>query len=230
MLKERYEAVVCEVRLAAEAADRPAESVTLIAVGKTHPAEAIQEVYDLGHRDFGENKVQELTEKYECLPKDIRWHFIGHLQRNKVKYLMGKTALIHSLDSVKLARKIESESLKKDVHTDVLIQVNICDEEQKFGVSIAALPALLQFCESCERLHVQGLMLIPPFDLSNTELERVFNEFYALSLDIKRQKLDNINMNVLSFGMSGDFPEAIRHHSTMVRVGTGIFGERDYNN
>lgn len=229
MITKQYLEVKEQMAEACRAVGRPEDSVTLVAVSKTKPVEDIQEIYDAGQRDFGENKVQEWQSKVDALPSDIRWHIIGHLQTNKVKYIVGRVALIHSVDSVRLAQKIEDESEKKGCISEILIQVNLCREESKSGVDPDDLDALLRACSGMPHVKVRGLMLIPPFDLTDEGLAAVFDEFYALRLDIAGENLDNINMDILSFGMSGDFQTAIRHHSNMVRVGTNIFGRRNYN-
>ena len=205
------------------------QDVTLVAVSKTHPAEMIMEAYDQGVRDFGENKVQELLSKYDDLPSDIRWHLIGHLQRNKVKYIVDKVWLIHSVDSLKLAETIEEQAVIHGVEVNILIQVNISHEESKFGIDKEELTGLLKAVSALKHVHVQGLMTIAPFTEDPEECRWIFRELKNLSIDIDAMKIDNIRMKILSMGMSGDYKVAIEEGSTMVRVGTAIFGQRDYN-
>ncbi len=182
-----------------------------------------------GCRDFGENKVQELTEKYEILPKDIRWHMIGHLQRNKVKYLIGKVFLIHSVDSLRLAEEISKESAKKNVTTSILVEVNVAGEESKFGIRTKeeAL-ALVEGIASLPCIRIEGLMTIAPYVENPEENRRYFQMLKQLSVDIMHKNIDNVCMDVLSMGMTGDYEVAVSEGAVYVRVGTGIFGERDY--
>lgn len=229
MLQENLLKVQENIRNACEKAGRDVSEVILIAVSKTKPVSMLKEVYDAGIRQFGENKVQELTEKEEQLPKDIRWHMIGHLQRNKVKYIIGKTALIHSVDSLRLAEEISRQSIKQQVITDILVEINIAGEESKFGISNQEAMALVSEIAALPGIHIRGLMTIAPF-VSNGEENRVyFRKMKDLSVDIMKQNIDNVNMDILSMGMTGDYTVAIEEGSTMVRVGTGIFGERNYN-
>ena len=217
---------VCE---ACERAGRSRDEVTLIAVSKTKPVSMIQELLPGGTRDFGENKVQELMEKYEVLPKEIRWHLIGHLQRNKVKYIVDKAYLIHSVDSLRLAETISEESVKKGVTVPVLIEVNVAGEESKFGVSPEETEELVRAIAKLPAIQVKGLMTIAPY-VENPEDNRVhFSKLKQLSVDIRNKNIDNVSMDVLSMGMTGDYQVAIEEGATMVRVGTGIFGERNYN-
>lgn len=229
MLKENLLKVQENIRIACEKAGRDMSEVTLIAVSKTKPVSMLKEVYDAGIRQFGENKVQELTEKEEQLPKDIRWHMIGHLQRNKVKYIIGKTALIHSVDSLRLAEGISRQSTKQQVISDILVEVNIAGEESKFGISNQEAIALVSEIAALPGIHIRGLMTIAPFVSNGEENRAYFRKMKELSVDIMKQNIDNVNMDILSMGMTGDYTVAIEEGSTMVRVGTGIFGERSYN-
>ena len=226
-LKEALE----QITEAAENAGRDPRDITLIAVGKTKPASMIREAYDLGIRDFGENKVQELTAKYEELPKDIRWHMIGHLQSNKVKYIVDKVALIHSVDSLKLAKVIEKEAAKKGVeHIDILLEVNVSGEESKFGMTPDELLEQIDEFLALERVRVRGLMTIAPFTEDPEESRPHFRRLRQLSVDIQQQnRHNNIDVARLSMGMSGDFRIAIEEGASYVRIGTMIFGERDYS-
>lgn len=217
------------IRKACAKAGRSRSEVTLIAVSKTKPVEMLQTIYDLGPRDFGENKVQEMCEKMEVLPQDIRWHMIGHLQTNKVKYIVGKTALIHSVDSLHLAEEIEKQAAKRNLCVPILIEVNIAKEESKFGIHKEETVALVRQIARLPHLQIKGLMTIAPFVENPEDNREYFKQIRQLSVDIAGQNIDNINMDVLSMGMTGDYMVAIEEGATMVRVGTGIFGERNYD-
>lgn len=229
MLKENLYEVEKNIQAACEKSGRRREEVTLIAVSKTKPVSMLQEVYDCGIRDFGENKVQELCEKEEILPKDIHWHMIGHLQTNKVKYLMGKTTLIHSVDSFKLAQEIEKQAAKSNTIVEILVEINIAEESSKFGIKKEETYFLVREISKLPHIKIKGLMTIAPF-VDNPEDNRLyFRQIKELSVDIDNQNIDNVSMNVLSMGMTGDYMVAIEEGATIVRVGTGIFGERNYN-
>lgn len=230
MLKENLEEVEEKIAKACERAGRAREEVTLIAVSKTKPVEMLQEIYDEGIRDFGENKVQELTEKYEVMPKDMKWHMIGHLQRNKVKYIVDKVTLIHSVDSLRLAETISREAEKKGVTVPILIEVNIAGEETKFGLSSKEeVISLTEQIAALPNLSVKGLMTVAPPAEDPEENRPFFREIRQLSVDITNKNIDNVNMEILSMGMTNDYTVAIEEGATMVRVGTGIFGARDYS-
>lgn len=229
MLKENYSIVRKNILKACEKAGRDPESVKLIAVSKTKPAEDIEEIYSLGQRNFGENKVQELSQKIEILPDDIKWHLIGHLQHNKVKYIIGKTELIHSVDSERLALTISKEAVKHNVTADVLIEVNVAGEESKFGVTTDETIELIEKISKLPGIHICGLMTIAPFVADPEENRPVFRKLRELSVDIADKKIDNVTMSVLSMGMTNDYMVAIEEGATLVRVGTAIFGERQYN-
>lgn len=203
--------------------------VTLIAVSKTKPAEMIQELYDAGCRNFGENKVQELIDKYEILPKDICWHMIGHLQRNKVKYIVDKVSLIHSVDSLRLAQTIEKEAEKKNCVVDILIEINMAREESKYGIYPEELEALLREISHLSHIRVKGLMTVAPNVKNPEENRKIFTEMKKLSVDIAKKNIDNIIMSILSMGMSNDYNITVEEGANMVRVGTSIFGARNYN-
>ena len=216
MLKDQLQEVEKRIQAACDRAGRKREEVTLIAVSKTKPVETLQEAYDLGVRIFGENKVQELTAKYEALPKDIHWHMIGHLQTNKVKYIIDKAELIHSVDSLKLAETIEKEAAKHDLIADILVEVN--EEVIPFVEKVSAFP----------HVRVRGLMTIAPFVEDPEENRSIFADLHKLYIDIKKKNHDNDTVSVLSMGMTNDYEVAIEEGATMVRVGTGIFGARNY--
>lgn len=226
---ENYKEVDERVRRACEKSGRKREDVTLIAVSKTKPISMIEELYAMGVRDFGENKVQEMTAKEDALPKDIRWHMIGHLQRNKVKYIADKAEMIHSVDSVRLAEEINKEALKKDCTVSVLIEVNVAKEESKYGVLPEETEKLVEEISKFSNISVQGLMTIAPYVENPEENRNIFRKLKNLSVDIERKKFNNVSMNVLSMGMTGDYEVAVEEGATHIRVGTGIFGERDYN-
>lgn len=204
-------------------------STKLIAVSKTKPAEAVLEAYHLGQRDFGENKVQEMTEKAEQLPKDIRWHLIGHLQRNKVKYIAPFVYLIHSVDSEKLLAEINKQAGKQDRVIDVLLQIYIADEETKFGLSVEEAHALLssEQLPGFKNICIKGLMGMATFTDDLSQIRREFKSLKLLFEELKsRYSAENIDWKEISMGMSGDRGIAIEEGSTYVRVGSSIFGER----
>ena len=229
MLKDNLKNVEERVQAACDRAGRKREEVTLIAVSKTKPIEMLQEIYDENVRDFGENKVQELCGKIEKMPKDIQWHMIGHLQRNKVKYIAGQVALIHSVDSYRLAEEINIQAKKKNIIVPILVEVNIAHEESKFGISEEDAIQLVEEIAELENVRIKGLMTIAPY-VENAEDNRLyFRKIKDLSVDIAAKNIDNVSMEILSMGMTGDYEVAIEEGATMVRVGTGIFGERNYN-
>lgn len=229
MLKENLTKVEENIQKACDKAGRKRSAVTLIAVSKTKPVEMLQEIYDEGIREFGENKVQEMCEKMELMPQDIKWNMIGHLQTNKVKYIIGKTSLIHSVDSLKLAEEIQKQAVKHDVTADILVEVNIANEESKFGISKDETIQMVRDIAKLDHLKIKGLMTIAPFVEDPEDNRLYFREIKQLSVDINNQNIDNVCMDVLSMGMTGDYMVAIEEGATMVRVGTGIFGERNYN-
>ena len=228
MLIENYNEVHGRVKAACNKVSRNESDVTLIAVSKTKPASDIEELYNYGVRDFGENKVQELTLKYEILPKDIKWHLIGHLQTNKVKYIVDKVYLIHSVDSVKLAEQIEKEASKKDVIVNILVQVNVAGEDTKFGLDCEETIKNVETIARFPHIRIKGLMTIAPFVENGEQNRKYFNELKQLSVDIQKKNIDNVCMDMLSMGMSGDFETAIEEGATLVRVGTSIFGARNF--
>jgi hypothetical protein len=227
-IKENIAEVLEVIDRECEKAGRDRSEVTLIAVSKTKPVEMLKEAYDYGCRDFGENKVQELVDKYEELPKDIRWHMIGHLQTNKVKYIVDKVFLIHSVDSLRLAEEINKEAVKKNVKVDILIEVNVAGEETKFGTTCDEVKELVREISKLPNICIKGLMTIAPY-VENAEENRVyFNKLKQLAVDIDKENIDNVSMKILSMGMTGDYPIAVSEGATYVRVGTGIFGARNY--
>ena len=228
MLKENLYQVQENMKEACRRSGRAESDVTLIAVSKTKPLPMLEEVYSLGIRDFGENKVQELVDKAEQLPDDIRWHMIGHLQRNKVKYIVDKVYMIHSVDSLRLAEEISKEAVKRGIIVNILIEVNVAGEESKFGVTPEDSPGLVEEISHLPGMLVRGLMTIAPF-VENAEDNRIFfSALKKLYVDITNKNIDNVRMDYLSMGMTGDYEVAIEEGASFVRVGTGIFGERSY--
>lgn len=228
MIRENIEEVKEKIRLACVKSERDMNDVTLIAVSKTKPLPMLQEAYECGIRDFGENKVQELMEKIPAMPDDIRWHMIGHLQRNKVKCIVDKVYLIHSVDSLRLAEEISKEACKKNVCVNILVEVNVAEEDTKFGTTCEDAIALVENISRLPNLKIHGLMTIAP-NVENEEENRIyFNRLKQLSVDIRSKNIDNVYMDVLSMGMTGDYQIAVEEGSTYVRVGTGIFGSRIY--
>ena len=227
MVAQNLALVSQKIEQACRRAEREPKEVTLIAVSKTKPLPLLQEAYDAGCRDFGENKVQELVDKIEAMPKDIRWHMIGHLQRNKVKYIVGRVFLIHSVDSLRLAEEISRESEKKQVTTSILVEVNVAQEASKFGLlSADAVADLITQIAALPHIAVKGLMTIAPYTENAEENRQYFRALKQLSVDIDSKNIDNVSMDVLSMGMTGDYEVAAEEGATCVRVGTGIFGER----
>lgn len=228
MIKENLQEVNQVLINSCEKAGRAVSDVVLIAVSKTKPIEMLTEAYECGCRHFGENKVQELTEKYEVMPKDIKWHMIGHLQRNKVKYIVDKVYLIHSVDSVKLAEEISKEAQKKKVTVSVLIEVNAAGEESKFGIRPEEAEEVIRQIALLPGVAIKGLMTIAPYVDNPEDNRQYFAQLKQLSVDISKKNIDNVSMSVLSMGMTGDYAVAIEEGATFIRVGTGIFGERQY--
>lgn len=230
MIYDNYQKIQERINNACMRVGRDPKEVTLIAVSKTKPMEMIQELYTHGVRDFGENKVQEMCSKEETLPKDIRWHLIGHLQRNKVKYIIDKTALIHSVDSMRLAETINSEAEKKQVTANILIEVNVAQEESKFGVKVEeVIPLIESISANCPKIRIRGLMTIAPFVEDPEDNRTIFGTLQKLSVDIADKNINNVSVDILSMGMSNDFEVAVEEGATHVRVGTSIFGERNYH-
>lgn len=226
MVRENLETVESIIRASCERTGRSRDEVTLIAVSKTKPLSLLREAYEAGAREFGENKVQDLLDRIPEMPSDVRWHMIGHLQRNKVKYIVGKVAMIHSVDSLRLAEEISHEAVKQGVEVDILVEVNVAEEESKFGVPPKETVSLVEEISKLPAIHVRGLMTIAPFTEDAEENRQFFRKLKQLSVDIESKNIDNVNMSVLSMGMTGDYPVAIEEGATYVRVGTGIFGER----
>lgn len=228
MVKENLAEVEQKILEACKKSGRSRDEVILIAVSKTKPVSMIEEAMEAGIREFGENKPQEMKEKYEILPKDLHWHMIGHLQLNKVKYVVPRACMIHSVDSLRLAEKISAEAEKNHLVMPVLIEVNVAEEDTKFGVKLSEAEDLIRQAAVLPGISIQGLMTIAPFVENAEENRGVFQKLRKLSVDIRSKNIDNVTMCNLSMGMTGDYQVAIEEGATMVRVGTGIFGERQY--
>ncbi len=232
MIQENLLDVQENIRKACASAGRDPQEVTLIAVSKTKPNEDVLAAYNAGIRDFGENYVQELTGKIDSLPKDIKWHMIGHLQRNKVKYLADRAEhieLIHSVDSFRLAEEISKQAKKRELVIPILVEVNIAEEESKFGLSEEETKNLVREIAKLPGITVKGLMTSAPYVTDPEENRNYFRRIKALSVDIENENIDNVNMRILSMGMTADYTVAVEEGATMVRVGTAIFGARNYN-
>ena len=221
-----YSEVKARMEAACLRAGRDPKDVTLIAVSKTKPVSMLAEAYEAGARDFGENKVQEITEKVPQMPEDTKFHMIGHLQTNKVGQVIEKAVLIHSVDSIHLAEKIEKEAAKRNMVKDILLEVNVAEEDSKFGLSVNEVIPVLETLKTFPHIRVKGLMTIAPFVEDAEENRKHFKELYQLYVDIKNKNIDNGTMSILSMGMTGDYEVAVEEGATMIRVGTGIFGSR----
>ena len=228
MIKENVAEVEARIQAACKRAGRRREEVTLIAVSKTKPVSDIYEVIETGIKDYGENKVQEMCDKMEIIQEPLNWHMIGHLQRNKVKYIVDKAKLIHSVDSLRLAQQISQEAIKKEVEVDILIEVNVAEEASKFGLSTEEVIQMIEAIAKLPAVHIKGLMTVAPFTDNPVDNRPYFRNLKQLAVDIDEKNIDNVTMSVLSMGMTGDYEVAIEEGATMVRVGTGIFGARIY--
>ncbi len=225
---ENLKEVEKRICAACERAGRDRSEVTLIAVSKTKPIEMIEEAVDAGITIFGENKVQELVQKHDEMQDGLEWHMIGHLQTNKVKMLPGRTKMIHSVDSIHLAEEIDKQYKKAGEIAHVLIEVNMAGEESKFGLAPQDVESFLDEITKFANIFVHGLMTIAPFVEDANENRKIFTDLKKLLIDMRRKNNDNIDMRELSMGMTGDYEVAIEEGATFVRVGTGIFGARNY--
>ena len=226
VIHKNLEQVHDNIKAACARSGRKPEDITLIAVSKTKPLGDLQEAYRCGERVFGENKVQEIALKQPQMPEDTCFHMIGHLQRNKVRQVLPLVSMIHSVDSFRLAQEIQQEAERLGRIVDILLEVNVAGEKSKFGFAPEEVIHILQKIHEFSHIHVCGLMTIAPF-VENSEQNRpVFQKLFQLSVDIKGKNIDNVNMSVLSMGMTGDYEVAIEEGATMIRVGTGIFGAR----
>ena len=226
MVKENLKDVEARVAAACERAGRRRDEVTLIAVSKTKPVSDIYEVMETGIKDYGENKVQEMCDKMEVIQQPLNWHMIGHLQRNKVKYIAGKVELIHSVDSIRLAKQISDEAQKQSIEIPVLLEVNVAREESKFGFFTEETEEACREISKMPGIRVKGLMTSAPFVENAEDNRKYFKKLYELAVDIQSKNIDNISMRELSMGMTGDYVVAVEEGATIVRVGTGIFGSR----
>ena len=229
MLSDNLHEVQENIIKACERSGRNPEDVTLIAVSKTKPVSDIEQIYAAGIREFGENKVQEMNDKQKVLPGDINWHMIGHLQRNKVKYIVDNVAMIHSVDSVRLAEEISKEAVKKNVTVDILVEVNVAKEESKFGLYTEDVRQFVEQISKLPGINIKGLMTSAPFVDNPEDNRQYFKKLKDLSVDINAKNIDNVHMDFLSMGMTNDYVVAVEEGATHVRVGTAIFGHRDYN-
>lgn len=230
MLEYNLKCVKDKINNACLKVGRDPDEVTLVAVSKMKPLSDIEELIKAGHYVYGENYVQELCEKYENVSQNVEWHMIGHLQTNKVKYIIDKVSLIHSVDSFHLAKQIEKEAKKHNITAEILLQVNIAREGTKFGLCEDQVLLMAENISSLEHVHVNGLMTSAPYVLDPEDNREYFRRLHKLFIDIGKKNMNNIDMNILSMGMTNDYEIAIEEGATMVRVGTGIFGERDYKN
>lgn len=227
-IKDNLTNVQSKIEASCKKAQRNKDDVTLVAVSKTKPNEMIEEAYALGIRDFGENYVQELTEKYDTLPKDIRWHMIGHLQTNKIKYIIDKVYMIHSVDTVHLAEAINKEAIKRNISVKILLEVNVAQEETKFGFTSSNLSEEYIKIKDLEGIEICGLMTSAPYVENPEDNRQYFVELRSLMVDLKDKGLYNKDKYWLSMGMTGDYETAVEEGADFVRVGTGIFGARNY--
>ncbi len=225
-IKENLDEVHARIARACEKSGRGLDEVTLICVSKTKPLGDLMAAYEIGSRDFGENKVQEILAKAPMMPKDARFHMIGHLQRNKVRQVLPYAAMIHSVDSLRLAEQISQDAAKERLEADILLEVNVAGEESKFGFAPERVMDAALVVGKMPHIHLHGLMTVAPYVENPEENRGIFKKLYQLSVDIGRKNIDNVDMSVLSMGMTGDYEVAIEEGATMIRVGTGIFGAR----
>ena len=226
MVRENLREVQEKLTAAALRAGRKPEDVLLIAVSKTKPIELMMEAYEAGIRDFGENKVQEILRKAPLMPPDVRWHMIGHLQKNKVRQVIGTVCLIHSVDTVELAEKIEKEAEKQDLDVDILLEVNVAEEETKFGFRLEETEDAVRAIAAFPRVHIRGFMTSAPDTETPEDNRKFFRKLSDLAVDTKSKNLDNVYVSALSMGMTNDYEVAVEEGASMIRVGTAIFGAR----
>ena len=226
MVRENLREVQEKLTAAALRAGRKPEDVLLIAVSKTKPIELMMEAYEAGIRDFGENKVQEILRKAPLMPADVRWHMIGHLQKNKVRQIIGTACLIHSVDSVELAEKIEKEAEKQDLDVDILLEVNVAEEETMFGFRLEETEDAVRAIAAFPRVHIRGFMTSAPDTETPEDNRKFFRKLSDLAVDTKSKNLDNVYVSALSMGMTNDYEVAVEEGASMIRVGTAIFGAR----
>ena len=228
-ITENLSMVENKIAAACKRAGRERDEVKLIAVSKTQPVEAIREAIEYGINSFGENRVQELREKTEIIKDNLDWHLIGHLQTNKVKYVVGKVSLIHSLENIRLAEALDKEAAKLGVTVDVLAEINVAKEASKFGVNPEDAENFISEVSKFPNINIKGLMTVAPYTDISEENRKYFRQLKKIMVDLNSKNIHNVNMNVLSMGMTGDYEVAIEEGATLVRVGTGIFGSRNYD-
>lgn len=225
---ENYRRILDDINDAAVKSGRSAADITLLAATKTVDIEVINHAIESGITHIGENKVQELISKYDFYAP-VHKHFIGHLQTNKVKDVVGRVELVQSVDSVRLARELQKQSLKTDTHTDILLEVNIGAEDSKSGFTPEELGEAVYEIAEFDRIHIKGLMAIPPVCEFEDQNRKYFEQMYKLFVDFRDKKIDNSSMSILSMGMSDDYAAAISEGANLVRIGTALFGRRNYN-
>lgn len=225
-ITENINAINRRIREAALRCGRNVEEIKLIAVSKTVGTDRIKEAFQCGITDYGENRVQELCDKYDILDMECNWHLIGHLQTNKVKYILGKVSMIHSLDSIELALEIQKRAEKAGRQVNALVQVNVAGEESKFGISPESTLKFVREVSKMGNIRIKGLMTIAPLATDPEDIRWVFTDLRKLLIDIRQENIDNIDMECLSMGMSNDFEVAIEEGSNMIRIGTALFGKR----
>ncbi len=227
-IEKNVDKILQNIKKACDSSNRNEDDITLIAVTKTVDVDVMSEARKLDLKNFGENKPQELVRKFEFFDKETRWHMIGHLQRNKVKYIIDKVELIHSLDNVKLAEEIQKQSVKHDKVADVLIEINIGNEISKHGISPEELFDFVDKVKGLKNLRIKGLMTVAPYMTDSEDVRPFMKKMKSLFDELKEMKGDNIDVDTLSMGMSNDYKIAIEEGSTMLRIGSSIFGERIY--
>ena len=225
-IEKNLDEVRKKIKHAAQQSGRNESDIVLVGVTKTISVDKIQNLLQLGVKDFGENKVQELNEKHSLLPSDVSWHFIGHMQTNKVKHVLGKVKLIHSVDSEKLVLEIYKQALNKNITADILLEINIANEETKFGVSPKDAIKLAQFIDNFDNIRLKGIMTVAPYVETPKKNAKHFAHMKDVFIDIVSKISNNRDMQFLSMGMSNDYEVAIHEGANMIRVGTSIFGER----
>ncbi|ESL04720.1 pyridoxal phosphate enzyme, YggS family [Catonella morbi ATCC 51271] len=228
-ITENLSMVENKIAAACKRAGRERDEVKLIAVSKTQPVEAIREAIEYGINSFGENRVQELREKTEIIKDNLDWHLIGHLQTNKVKYVVGKVSLIHSLENIRLAEALDKEAAKLGITVDVLAEINVAKEASKFGVNPEDAENFIREVSKFPNINIKGLMTVAPYTDISEENRKYFRQLKKIMVDLNSKNIHNVSMNVLSMGMTGDYEVAIEEGATLVRVGTGIFGSRNYD-
>lgn len=229
-IKRNIDEIENRILKACERSGRKREDILLIAVSKTVSVPHIKEAVKCGLYELGENRVQEIIDKYEPMGDEVKWHLIGHLQTNKVKYIIDKVELIHSVDSIKLAEEINKRAQQKGIVCNILIEVNVANEQSKFGIKYEEVESFIKQINNFKNIKVCGLMTVAPLVENSERNRQYFKQLKQLLIDINGKNIDNINMNILSMGMTGDFEVAIEEGATIIRVGTGIFGNRVYSN